>query len=334
MPSMSPLPKITPTNVCKYFTLLLLLVTHKAEPSAEPGSSGHRWRSDNDLGKIYDTATPNPTGSLSGPWVEASWSGNVTGVLGKTSFLTCRVKNLGNQTVSWLRHVDTHLLTTGLYTYTQDRRFTAIHRENSEDWVLEIRDTSIHDQGIYECQVSTTPVRSHIIHLSVARPVTTIHGGTERHIKFGSKINLTCEVQNYPGKLNYIVWYKNKQSLMKKHRYNITMVKSVPRYSTSRLVVSHADVTDTGRYSCSSLAGTSNATSIHVIKGETHAGLQVNSAVNSRVSSVLSRGIMATHYIQLAFLWQLILSPLSSFTILVPSPSFFNISPSKRIIKT
>ena len=49
--------------------------------------------------------------------------------------------------VSWLRHVDTHLLTTGLYTYTQDRRFTAIHRENSEDWVLEIRDTSIHDQG-------------------------------------------------------------------------------------------------------------------------------------------------------------------------------------------
>ena len=46
------------------------------------------------------------------------------------------------------------------------------------------------------------------------------------------------------------------------------MVKSVPRYSTSRLVVSHADVTDTGRYSCSSLAGTSNATSIHVIKGK------------------------------------------------------------------
>ena len=47
--------------------------------------------------------------------------------------------------------------------------------------------------------------------ISISGPVTTIHGGTERHIKFGSKINLTCEVQNYPGKLNYIVWYKNKQ---------------------------------------------------------------------------------------------------------------------------
>ena len=31
MPSMSSLPKITPTNVCKYFTLLLLLVTHKGK---------------------------------------------------------------------------------------------------------------------------------------------------------------------------------------------------------------------------------------------------------------------------------------------------------------
>jgi len=248
---------------------------------AEP--SGHRWRSNNDLGQIYDSATPNPTGSLSGPWVDAPLSRNVTGVLGKTSYLTCRVKNLGNQTVSWLRHVDTHLLTTGLYTYTQDRRLTAIHRENSEDWVLEIRDTSLDDQGIYECQVSTTPVRSHIIHLSVAKPVTTIHGGVEKHIKYGSKINLTCEVKNYPDKLKYIVWYKNTQSLMNKERYNITMVKSKVGYSTSRLVVSHADLSDTGHYSCSSQAGNSNDTSIHVIKGETPAGLQVNSATSTRL---------------------------------------------------
>ena len=55
-------------------------------------------------------------------------------------------RNLGKQ-VSWLRHVDTHLLTTGLYTYTKDRRFTAIHRENSEDWVLEISDTALSDEG-------------------------------------------------------------------------------------------------------------------------------------------------------------------------------------------
>ena len=66
---------------------------------AKPTS--HKWRSDkNDLSKIYDSATPNPTGSLSGPWVDIDWSGNVTGVAGRISFLACRIKNLANQTVS------------------------------------------------------------------------------------------------------------------------------------------------------------------------------------------------------------------------------------------
>jgi hypothetical protein len=48
---------------------------------------------------MFDTATPNPTGSLSGPWFDLSGSGNVTGVVGRNSHLACRVKNLANQTV-------------------------------------------------------------------------------------------------------------------------------------------------------------------------------------------------------------------------------------------
>ena len=49
---------------------------------------------------MFDIATPNPTGSLSGPWFDVSGSGNVTGVRGRNSHLACRVKNLANQTVS------------------------------------------------------------------------------------------------------------------------------------------------------------------------------------------------------------------------------------------
>ena len=52
-------------------------------------------------------------------------------------------------------------------------------------------------------------------------PTTTIHGGLERHIKYGSLINLTCEIQSYPGQLQYVVWYRNHQSLMKNPRYDI-----------------------------------------------------------------------------------------------------------------
>ena len=67
--------------------------------AATPAS--HEWRSDKeDLSKMFDIATPNPTGSLSGPWFDLTGSGNVTGVKGRNSHLACRVKNLANQTVS------------------------------------------------------------------------------------------------------------------------------------------------------------------------------------------------------------------------------------------
>ena len=43
------------------------------------------WRSGVDLGKLYDNATPNPTGSLSGPYFVESPGKTVIGVKGKTS---------------------------------------------------------------------------------------------------------------------------------------------------------------------------------------------------------------------------------------------------------
>ena len=59
----------------------------------------------------------------------------------------------------------------------------------------------------------------------VSEPTTTIHGGLERHIKYGSLINLTCEIQSYPGQLQYVVWYRNHQSLMKNPRYDIRYIQ-------------------------------------------------------------------------------------------------------------
>ena len=38
-------------------------------------------------------------------------------------------------------------MTLGLYSYTKDPRLAAIHRSNSEDWVLEIRNTQPEDAG-------------------------------------------------------------------------------------------------------------------------------------------------------------------------------------------
>ena len=40
------------------------------------------------------------SGSRSGPYFDKGASKNVTALLGKTAYLNCRVKNLGNKTVS------------------------------------------------------------------------------------------------------------------------------------------------------------------------------------------------------------------------------------------
>uniref|UniRef100_A0A1B6KVY0 Ig-like domain-containing protein n=1 Tax=Graphocephala atropunctata TaxID=36148 RepID=A0A1B6KVY0_9HEMI len=105
--------------------------------------------------------------SLRGPYFDTSASKNVTALVGKTAYLNCRVRNLGNRTVSWVRHRDIHLLTVARYTYTSDQRFQSIHSPQNEDWTLQIRYPQRRDSGIYECQVSTTPPIGTSMYLSV-----------------------------------------------------------------------------------------------------------------------------------------------------------------------
>ena len=92
--------------------------------------------------------------------------------------------------MSWIRQRDLHILTTGLFTYTSDQRFSVAHRTDatlsgdsgpsvaglprhvvhqpqSEDWILQIKYVQPRDSGVYECQVSTEPRISTDFHLTV-----------------------------------------------------------------------------------------------------------------------------------------------------------------------
>jgi neurotrimin len=72
-----------------------------------------------------------------------------------------------------VRHRDIHILTAGAYTYTSDQRFQALHKPNSgsnnewSEWTLCIKWAQERDEGIYECQISTIPLRAHQYHLNV-----------------------------------------------------------------------------------------------------------------------------------------------------------------------
>lgn len=73
------------------------------------------------------------------------------------------------------------ILTTGLFTYTSDQRFSAKQRSMTDsekttsfvedtslsDWVLQIKFVQSRDAGIYECQISTEPQISEDFQLKI-----------------------------------------------------------------------------------------------------------------------------------------------------------------------
>lgn len=194
-------------------------------------------------------------------------SSNVSAILGKPAILNCRVRAVGNRTVSWIRHQDTHLLTAGRYTYTSDERFRAVHKVLSEDYILQIDPVQKTDSGLYECQISTTPVMSHIIHLAVTEPVTEIVGAPDVYVEEGATMNLTCIVKDSPEPPQFIAWYHNKKEISyDSPRGGVSQITEKGTTTSSFLLVQHSRLDDSGSYSCHPSIGNLATTRVHVIR--------------------------------------------------------------------
>ncbi|XP_042208315.1 zwei Ig domain protein zig-8-like [Homarus americanus] len=209
------------------------------------------------------------------PYFDYHESVNVTGLLGKTVVLNCRVKNIGNKTVSWVRHRDIHLLTVGAFTYTSDERFSARHAEGSEDWLLMVHYLQERDAGLYECQISTTPPQSHYVHLSVVEPETVITGGPDLYINTGSRLALTCSVKYSPEPPAFIFWYHNDKLVSYERHRGAGVEVSTERgvVSTSRLRVAVVEQRHSGVYTCSPANSQPRKVNVHVIAGDTPAAI-------------------------------------------------------------
>ncbi|KAM8703775.1 hypothetical protein ACLKA7_008412 [Drosophila subpalustris] len=243
---------------------------HKGNTIASPVSASGINRNSIDL--IEDSRN-------AGPYFDKGASKNVTALLGKTAYLNCRVKNLGNKTmllqVSWVRHRDIHLLTVGRYTYTSDQRFRAIHQPQTEDWMLQIKYPQHRDSGIYECQVSTTPHMSHYIQLTVVEPSTEIIGAPDLYIESGSTINLTCVILNSPEPPAYIFWNHNNAIInYDSPRGGVSVVTNKGETTTSFLLIKSARPSDSGHYQCNPSNAKPKSVTVHVLNGEFPAAMQ------------------------------------------------------------
>ncbi|XP_020300324.1 zwei Ig domain protein zig-8-like isoform X4 [Pseudomyrmex gracilis] len=207
---------------------------------------------------------------------------NFTGLVGKTVHLVCKVKNLGNRTVSWVRHRDIHLLTVGRYTYTSDQRFEALHSPHTEDWTLRIRYPQRKDSGIYECQISTTPPVGHQVYLTIVEPLTIIVGAPDLFVNKGSTINLTCVVKYAPEPPPSMTWSHNGDTInFDSPRGGISLVTEKGPETTSRLMIQKAVPSDSGIYRCEPSNANPSSIKVHVVNEEHPAAMHHGDGTSS-----------------------------------------------------
>ncbi|XP_055327129.1 junctional adhesion molecule A-like [Sitodiplosis mosellana] len=236
------------------------------------------------------------------PYFDNNVPNNVTALVGKSAYLSCRVRNLGNKTVSWIRHRDIHILTVGTYTYTTDQRFqTAYHREINE-WTMQIKWAQKRDAGTYECQISTIPIKSFSVRLNVVEPAATILGGPDLYVDKGSTINLTCTIRFGPEPPGYIFWYhENKEINYDAPRGRVAVRTHSNEWTTSYLLINDADITDSGIYVCAPTSGGRTSIKVHVfLHGERPEAMQTGTSTyiaNNIMQTIMISIIISTYNI-------------------------------------
>ncbi|XP_024082923.1 igLON family member 5-like isoform X2 [Cimex lectularius] len=190
------------------------------------------------------------------PVFDSTLETNVTAQKGGTAYLHCRVHNLNNSKVTWIRKRDWHILTSAKLTYTTDERFMALHADGSDDWTLQIKFVQNKDVGVYGCQVMTAFGKiERDFNLVVVVPTAYILGTGEYHIGQGSTISLVCVIENSPLPPQYVMWFHNEKMVNYEDgtqtKSRVQVMTDVGTEKThSRLVITEATSSHSGNYTC------------------------------------------------------------------------------------
>ncbi|XP_034488761.1 mucin-5AC [Drosophila innubila] len=179
---------------------------------------------------------------------------------GTHAYLPCNVKQLVKKPISWLRMRDGHILTVDQTTFIADQRFQSVFSPNPERWSLQIKYVQLKDEGTYECQVSTEPKASAIVHLRIVEPKTELIGESTRHVKAGSQVKLRCIISQALEPPLFINWFYNQKQIYLHNRRGwrteierIDLPTEVPTTST-------APTTSTSTSTSATMAAISTAT--------------------------------------------------------------------------
>ncbi|XP_050679474.1 protein sidekick-2-like isoform X2 [Leptidea sinapis] len=237
-------------------------------------------------------------GALGGerPYFDDVSPRNVTAVVGQAAVLRCRAKHIGNRTVSWMRKRDLHILTSHIFTYTGDARFSVLHPEPSDDWDLKVDYVQPRDAGVYECQINTEPKINMAVVLTVEAAAATIWGSQDVYVKKGSTISLTCSVNVHssPPSSASVLWYHGTSVVdFDSPRGGISLeTEKTEGGTTSKLLVTKAALTDSGNYTCVPSNAHPASVAVHVLNGEHPAAMQTSNRASSYLTSPLGCALL------------------------------------------
>jgi len=229
-------------------------------------------------------------GLYTGPYFSPHSVSNITVRVGETVHLPCRVRQVGTNTVAWVRNKDSSILAIDEDTIIQDSRFFVVKSEDREEWMLIIKTVSVADDGAYECQISTPVKMSHFVYLQVLVPTVTIEGAPDIFAKSGSSVDLSCKVTNNKVSASSLIWLKDEKVIpladwpdvevrMTEEEGHIVSVLTINNLSRERF----------GIYSCRPDGLSGQNVSLHVIDAKEQ-GLRTNSeqrVLNTRWTSVV-----------------------------------------------
>ncbi|XP_045585151.1 mucin-17 isoform X2 [Procambarus clarkii] len=235
------------------------------------------------------------------PYFDPSAATNVSAQLGTQAFLPCRIRNLGNQSISWIRSRDSHILTVDRYTFIADQRFQAWHEADSETWTLQVKYVQERDAGRYECQVSTEPKMSHFVHFHVVTPLVKVPGGPDMYVKSGSTVTIKCIITAALHQPEYIFWYQGKERVVADEvtgRGRQVFLERVSEDTTvGTLLIPTASPRDQGAYTCAPSTLPNASVTLHVLNGEHPAAMHHGGSPHPRPSTsctLLLSCLMAT----------------------------------------
>ncbi|KAK4327476.1 hypothetical protein Pmani_002032 [Petrolisthes manimaculis] len=230
---------------------------------------------------------------------------------GDVAYLPCRFPQLSTlHQVSWIRRRDWNILTTGVSTYTSDRRFNVLHPQTTDDWTLQLKRVDKKDNGTYECQMYTgTGVLSQFVNLYVSTPQAAILGPRELYVEEGDTITLICVIQQ--SKPPFVFWYLGESMVNYNARLKVeTMVEGERTHST--LTIHEAQNKDSGNYTCIP----PNVTPAHVLvfvsqRGDTVAAVQRRGHISAASTCSTLSSVFTSSSLLLPFYIRLVLVALS-----------------------